>query len=115
MKRLAIGGVLAVVAGLAPPALAEPAPVQAVDAECFTTDDGRYPCRFESGPGGSFEISAPGYPTFRLVVDAPGMGFASGQFEPDGRFVPLPGTFLRSDRDPACWVSDATEAEICAW
>jgi len=88
----------------------------AKDARCFTTDDGEYACDFQRlDEAGSFRISALGKPTFELWVEAEGEGFASGIFEPGGRAVPLPGTYFRSKKDPACWVNDATETEICAW
>lgn len=84
-------------------------------ARCFTTDDGYYPCDFQPTDGsGSFEISAPGYPTFSLLVESPGFASAYGNF--DGtRSVPLPGTYVRQSDEPACWASDATDARICAW
>ena len=92
------------------------APAMAKDADCFTTDDGDYPCNFESlDSAGSFEISAPGKPTFQLWIDQPGAASVGAVFEAGGRSVPLPGTYYRSDDDGACWVSDATDAEICAW
>lgn len=91
-------------------------PVWAKDALCYTTDDGEYPCAFVAlDKAGSFEISAPGKPTFQLWVDAPGFGFVSAVYEAGGRSVSLPGTYARSQEDPACWVSDATDTEICAW
>lgn len=96
--------------------LAAPVAAQAQNARCFTTDDGYYDCTFTGrGGDGSFEISAPGYPTFRLEMDGPGVAFAAGRFEAGGRFVPLPGAFRRSAEDRACWVSDATGVAICAW
>jgi hypothetical protein len=89
---------------------------QAADAVCYTTDDGEYPCWFEVlDQSGSFRISAPDRPTFDVWVEAPGVAFASAVFEEGGRSVSLPGTYYRSEEDGACWVSDATQAEICAW
>lgn len=91
-------------------------PALAKSARCFTTDDGYYDCRFEAtAKDGSFEISAPGYPTFALVMDRPGVAWGYGIFEPGGRSVALPGRFFRSKRDGACWVNDETGVEICAW
>jgi hypothetical protein len=48
-------------------------------------------------------------------MDAPGQAFVGAVYEPGGRSVALPGTYTRSEDDGACWVSDATETEICAW
>jgi hypothetical protein len=92
------------------------APAYAKDARCFTTDDGEYPCAFEAlDEAGSFRISAEGKPSFEVWLDAPGQAFVGAVYEPGGRSVALPGTYIRSEQDEACWVSDATETEICAW
>lgn len=107
ITMLAASTVLAL--GLTGPALAR-------DARCYTSDDGDYACQFVAlDKAGSFEISASGKPTFQLWVDAPGVGSASAIFAPGGRAVALPGPYRRSARDGACWVSDATDTEICAW
>lgn len=107
-RMLAIGASLLALT-LAPPVLAK-------DARCFTTDDGTYPCQFTRLDGsGSFRIAAPGKPTFEVWIESEGRAFASGQFEAGGRSVSLPGTYTRSDKDRACWVSDATDTEICVW
>jgi hypothetical protein len=103
---LVLGAGLALAASVAP----------AFAAMCFTTDDGQYPCTFEGIQGdGSFVISAKGKPTFTLYVIGNGVGDAYGVFEPGGRSVNLPGPYLRSRADPACWVSSATDTQICAW
>lgn len=94
--------------------LAVPQTASARPARCFTTDDGHYPCDFRGTGGGSFEITAPGKPGYRVTIDAPGEAQASGDFA-TGRWVPLPGPYLRSQRDGACWVSGATNTSICAW
>lgn len=92
------------------------APAMAKEARCFTTDDGDYPCEFQRlDEAGSFRISAPGKPTFELWIEAEGQGFVSAVFTEGERAVPLPGTYGRTKKDPACWKSDATETEICAW
>ena len=107
MKKLVL--TLAVLAAAATPAFAK-------SATCYTTDDGEYPCRFESLDGnGSFEISGRGKPTFQVWIDQPGAASVGAVFEPGGRSVALPGTYYRSEDDGACWISDATDAEICAW
>lgn len=91
-------------------------PAIAKDARCFTTDDGYYDCWFEATDGdGSFEISAPGYPTFALVMDRPGVAWGYGTFEPGGRSVALPGQYRRSKNDGACWDNADTDTQICAW
>lgn len=89
-------------------------PAEAKPARCFTTDDGYYACDFRSvESGGSFEISAPDKPTFRLIVDAPGFAYGFAQFS--DRFVPLPGQYVRQSDDPACWSNPETSTKICAW
>lgn len=88
----------------------------AKEARCFTTDDGDYSCDFQRlDEAGSFRISAGGKPTFELWIEADGQGFVSAIYEEGGRAVPLPGTYFRAKKDRACWKSDATETEICAW
>jgi hypothetical protein len=87
---------------------------EAKPARCFTSDDGEYACEFVATDGeGSFEISAPGRPTFSLVMEAPGVAFGYGDYGSGS--VALPGRYLRSRRDPACWVNDETGARLCAW
>jgi hypothetical protein len=86
----------------------------AKSARCFTTDDGYYPCRFTATDGrGSFEIAARGYPTYSLVVDRPGFAFGYADYE--GRSVSLPGQYVRSRDDGACWLNPETDSKICAW
>ncbi|WP_332685918.1 hypothetical protein [Devosia sp.] len=88
----------------------------AKDALCETTDDLAYPCTFEVlDDAGSFEISSEGMPTYQVWVDSPGMATVGAVFEPGGRSVALPGPYRRSEEDGACWVSDATGTQICAW
>jgi hypothetical protein len=41
-------------------------------------------------------------------------GVAFGFVNLGGRNVPLPGQYLRSETDPACWINDSTGAVICA-
>lgn len=87
----------------------------AKSARCYTTDDGEYDCEFTATDSqGSFEISAPGKPTMILIIDSPGVASGFGDFG-TGRNVPLPGQYIRSDSDPACWVNSDTNTEICAW
>jgi hypothetical protein len=90
-------------------------PALAKDAHCYTTDDGEYDCWFQSlDSSGSFEISAPGKPTFQLWIESPGRATVGATFT-DGSSTPLPGTYVRSKSDGACWVGSETGAEICAW
>jgi len=82
---------------------------------CFTTDDGYYNCNFRSlGRDGSFVISAPGIPKFTLQISEPGIGYGFASFK-GGRNVNLPGQYIRSNRDRACWINDATNTKVCAW
>ncbi len=84
-------------------------------ARCFTTDDGNYNCNFRAvGGDGSFVISAPGIPTFTLQISEPGVGYGFARFN-GGRNVSLPGTYIRSRQDRACWVNNSTNTKICAW
>lgn len=86
------------------------------DAVCFTSDDGEYPCLFETlDDAGSFRISADGKPAFEVWIDSPGVASVGATFEAGGRSMALPGTYYRSEDDGACWVSDETDSEICAW
>lgn len=83
-------------------------------ARCFTTDDGYYPCDFRVlDRDGSFEISAPGVPTYSLWIDRP--GFAAGFVNLGGRNIGLPGMYVRRSDDPACWSNPETDTRICAW
>ena len=92
------------------------APALAKDATCYTSDDGEYPCDFQSlDDAGSFEITADGKPTFQVWIDSPGVASVGATFEAGGRSVALPGLYYRSADDGACWVSEATDTEICAW
>lgn len=90
-------------------------PALAKSARCFTTDDGYYTCTFKPLGNGSFRVSAKGYPTFELDVDSPGFAYVYGQYEPGSRMVPLPGMFVRSNEDGACWNNPETETKLCAW
>ena len=91
-----------------------PGAASAKSAWCLTTDDGEYDCEFTATDAdGSFEISAPGKPTFSLIMDGPGVASGYADFG-DGN-VSLPGKFFRSESDAACWVNDATDTQICAW
>lgn len=90
------------------------ATAQAKPARCFTTDDGEYSCRFVATDGqGSFEIAAPGKPTFSLVMEGPGIASGFGDYGSGN--VALPGRYRRSRTDPACWQNDETGTRICAW
>ena len=83
-------------------------------AQCFTTDDGHYPCDFRgTDKAGSFVISAKGYPMFTVEIDSPGVAFIFANF--GDRNVALPGPYHRAEDDKACWVNPDTEARLCAW
>jgi hypothetical protein len=83
-------------------------------ARRFTTDSGPYDCHFvATDRKGSFRISAPGKPTIILNVDQLGIAFGFANF--GTRNVFLPGRYLRSATDSACWVNDTTETQVCAW
>lgn len=83
-------------------------------ARCFTTDDGYFSCDFRSvDRAGSFTIRAPGYPSYTLEMDQPGFAFGYADFG-DGN-VSLPGQYVRSNDDGACWNNPETGTRICAW
>jgi len=86
---------------------------EAKQARCFTSDDGDFPCEFfATDRDGSFRISAPGKPSMILNIDAPGVAYGFVNF--GERNISLPGRYLRSKTDPACWENDSTHARICA-
>lgn len=83
-------------------------------ARCFTTDDGYYDCDFRGlDATGSFRIQAPGYPAYTLEVYR--RGFAYGSVTLGGRNVALPGQYVRSREDGACWNNPETGTKLCAW
>lgn len=87
--------------------------VEAKPASCSTSDEGSFSCEFRAtAADGSFEISAPGKPTYILNMIEPGV--ASGFVNLGTKNVSLPGRYLRSAAEPACWVNDSTGARICA-
>ena len=89
---------------------------EAKSARCFTSDDGEYDCTFVSTDSdGGFEISAPGKPTFYLLITEPGVASVYGDYTGDGHNVMLPGSFQRSEDDPACWDNGETETKLCVW
>ena len=87
---------------------------EAKPARCFTTDDGYFSCDFRGlDNAGSFRIKARGYPTYTLEVDQPGFAYGYADFG-DGN-VSLPGPYVRSRDDGACWANPETSTKICAW
>jgi hypothetical protein len=87
---------------------------QAKRARCFTTNDGYFSCNYQAlDSDGSFRISAPGNPTYVLQVDGP--GFAAGYVDLGRCNVSLPGQFVRSRDDGACWNNPETNTKLCAW
>jgi hypothetical protein len=109
-KTVKLGGVVALAALMT----AWAGSAYAKRARCFTTDDGYYSCNFRgTDDNGSFRISAPGYPTFTLEIDSP--GYAYGYADYGSGNVSLPGQYIRSDQDGACWQNSDTSTQICAW
>ncbi|MER9216096.1 hypothetical protein NKI54_29370 [Mesorhizobium sp. M0663] len=109
LKKMGFGGSVCAAAVLALSISAE-----AKRARCFTSDDGYFSCSYRAlDDGGSFRISAPGYPTYVLEIDGP--GFAYGYVNLGRRNVPLPGQFVRSRDDGACWNNPQTYTKLCAW
>lgn len=101
-------------AAAAPTILVAMSIASAKPARCFTTDDGYFSWDFRGLDGsGSFRIRAPGYPSYTLEVDQPGFAYGFANF--DGRNVSLPGQFVRSRDDGACWNNPETGTKICAW
>jgi hypothetical protein len=87
---------------------------EAKRARCFTSDDGYFACSYRAiDDAGSFRISAPGYPSYVLEIDEP--GFAYGFVSLGHRNVPLPGQYVRSRDDGACWNNPQTNTKLCAW
>jgi hypothetical protein len=90
------------------------APAWAKPAQCFSTDDGYYPCNFRGNDSaGSFTTSARGYPTYTIEVYRPGRAYGYADFGTGNR--PLPGEYIRSRKDGACWDNTETNTQICAW
>ena len=90
--------------------------VAAKPAQCLVSkeDNGHYWCRFiAKNRDGSFQISAPGRPTFTLNMVEPGVAQGSVNF--GGPDISLEGHYRRSESEPACWLSDLDDSKICAW
>lgn len=88
---------------------------EAKPAQCFTTDDGYYSCDFRGlDSAGSFRTRASGYPTYTIEVFQPGRAYGYADFG-GGRNTNLPGEYIRSRQDRACWDSTETGTQICAW
>ena len=107
-RRLLTGSLLALGALVLPTTQGHARP-----ATCLTSDEGEFRCDFRpTARDGSFEITAPGKPAYRLVVDSPGEAF--GFVTIGGKSIPLPGRYRASTGDPGCWVNDSTSTRICA-
>lgn len=90
-------------------------PADARPAKCYNSNDGYYRCNFQSfGGNGSFVISAWGYPTITLEMIQRGRAVGTIEFN-DGRYRSMPGTYIRSRKDRACWINSASIAQVCAW
>ena len=88
---------------------------QAKPADCFTTDDGNYPCNFRgTDQAGSFTATAPGYPTVILNVEGAGVGYVYKDFG-GGKNTMLPGPYYRAEDDSACWDNPDTGDRLCVW
>lgn len=89
-------------------------PAAAKTAKCFSTDAGYYPCNFRGlDKAGSFTTWARGYPTYTIEIYRPGRAYGYADFGTGSR--PLPGEYIRSRQDRACWDSTETGTQICAW
>jgi len=89
-------------------------PASAKPADCFTSDDGNYPCNFRgTDNAGSFIATAPGYPAVTLEVESPGVAWVYKEL--GGRNVALPGPYYRAEDDRACWDNPDTGDRLCAW
>ena len=107
--------ILVGLAALAAASLGLAGMAQAKPADCFTTDDGNYPCNFRgTDQAGSFTASAPGYPKITLEVDSPGVAWVFKDFG-GGRSTALPGPYYRADDDRACWDNPDTGDRLCVW
>lgn len=87
---------------------------QAKPADCYTSDDGNYPCNFRgTDNAGSFRATAPGYPAIMLEVESPGVAWVYKDM--GGRNVALPGPYYRARDDRACWDNPETGDRLCVW
>ncbi len=83
-------------------------------AQCFSTDDGYYSCDFKGlDSAGSFRTRATGYPTYTIEIYDKGRAYGYGDFGSGNKS--LPGEFIRSRADGACWDNTETGIQICAW
>jgi len=90
------------------------AAAEAKPARCYNTDDGGYNCDFRQfGGDGSFTVSAPNRPSYTVSMFGKDRADGFADFG-EGR-IALPGVFFRSRSDRACWISDATDFEICVY
>ena len=62
---------------------------------------------------GSFRTSARGYPTYVIEVYQSGRAYGYADFGTGSK--PLPGEYIRSRQDRACWDNTVTGTQICAW
>jgi hypothetical protein len=78
---------------------------------CFTTGNGSFPCEIRpTDANGSFEISAP---NIKYIFNMAEPGVAWVFLGVGEKTVPLPGPFLRSKSEPACWENEAKTDKIC--
>ena len=106
-KRTCHAGLIVAIVAISVPGVAG-----AREARCSTTDDGSYDCDFKPiDRRGSFQITGPGKPLYILNMDSPGVAF--GFVNLGNRNISLPGRYLRSKTDPACWMGDEAKTQIC--
>jgi hypothetical protein len=90
------------------------AAAEAQAAHCFTTDEGSFQCDFRmTDTNGSFQISAPGKPTYILIMSEKDVAFGFVRLGTSN--TALPGRYTRSNTERACWLNDVTSAKICAY
>jgi hypothetical protein len=109
MRRSVVAAVLIVAA-----AAVVGSPALAKSARCFTSDDGYFDCEFyTTADDGSFEVMQADGTGFGLTMDKP--GFAYGYLIEGNDNTNLPGEYVRSRDDGACWNNPETDDKKCAW
>lgn len=113
-RRWPFQGTLALLLVVSALSVAMGGTAEARAVRCFTTDEGSFQCDFRmTDRDGSFQISAPGKPTYTLTMSEKDVAF--GFVMLGARNTALPGRYLRSKTEPGCWLNDVTSAKICAY
>lgn len=100
-------------AGVGTAVLVGLSPAEAKRAHCYTEEQ-YYDCNFKGlDDSGSFTIWERGHPTFTLWMDRPGAAYGYADYGTGN--VSLPGMYIRSNDDAACWDNSDTDSQICAW